>query len=201
MLAKADKDQSRESAPGTLPCDAEHRLPELVLLIDVFTKVGLVDDVDQVARFGDTPKHHICPDQYFPFAKDAPPEGLTQIDVCAVVISGIRSSEGGHPEFVRAILRVEPKYGFDSQSRLEVLELVRKLRTLEESPQLRGQVDAYLSKKTAQMPKLTRMGTTLGIRLKAPNPTLRRAMIMTPAMSKTAMTFPRSMLVIFRSEI
>ena len=36
-----------------------HGLAQLGLFVGVFHEVGLIDDIDQVARFGDAPEHPV----------------------------------------------------------------------------------------------------------------------------------------------
>ena len=45
-----------------------HGLPQFGFFIRVLNEIHLIDDVDQVPGFGDTPEHLIDADPNFPFA-------------------------------------------------------------------------------------------------------------------------------------
>ena len=54
--------------PIARPGEMHHRLPQLGLSGRMFDEIDLVDDIDQVLRFGDAPEHLIDAHAQFPFA-------------------------------------------------------------------------------------------------------------------------------------
>ena len=67
--------QRKELEPAVVPIDIEvnHRLAKLGFLVDVFHEVGLVNDVDEMSRLGDTPEDLVDTDGEIPIVTvDAP---------------------------------------------------------------------------------------------------------------------------------
>ena len=56
-------------------------MAELVFAVDVLNRVVLVDDVDEMARFGDTPEDLVDADHEVPVVADMQPVGLAHIGV------------------------------------------------------------------------------------------------------------------------
>ena len=44
-----------------------HQLPQFDFLVGVFDDIDLIDDIDQMIRFDDTPKYPVDADAQFPF--------------------------------------------------------------------------------------------------------------------------------------
>ena len=83
-----------------------HGLAQLGLLVRMVDQVGLVDDVDQMARFGDAPEHPVDAEAQFPFAaaqRAAQQQiGFAQIAMGAGRVGGVvaeerRQGETGRP--------------------------------------------------------------------------------------------------------
>ena len=83
-----------------------HGLAQLGLLVRMVDQVGLVDDVDQMARFGDAPEHPVDAEAQFPFAaaqRAAQQQiGFAQIAMGAGRVGGVgaeerRQGEAGRP--------------------------------------------------------------------------------------------------------
>ena len=55
-FAEAGQDEEAEVAPVAQQVQVGHGLAQLVFRVDVLDQVGLVDDIDQMARFGDAPE-------------------------------------------------------------------------------------------------------------------------------------------------
>ena len=51
-----------------------HGLAQFQLFVGVFDEVDLVDDIDQMARFGDPPEHTVDAQAQFPFIIAEVPE-------------------------------------------------------------------------------------------------------------------------------
>ena len=82
-----------------------HGLAQLGLLVRMAGQVGLVDDVDQMARFGDAPEHPVDAQAQFPFAaaqRAAQQQiGLAQIALAARRVGGVGAQERRQGETCR----------------------------------------------------------------------------------------------------
>ena len=82
-----------------------HGLAQLGLLVRMAGQVGLVDDVDQMARFGDAPEHPVDAQAQFPFAaaqRAAQQQiGLAQVAMAAGRVGGVGAEERHQGETCR----------------------------------------------------------------------------------------------------
>ena len=71
----------------------DHGLSQLGLLVRMFDEVGLVDDIDQVVRFYDTPEHLIEAEAQLPLVianfAEQQQIGFTQVGMGTVRIRGV----------------------------------------------------------------------------------------------------------------
>ena len=74
-----------------------HGLAQFLLFVGVFDQVGLVDDIDQVARFGDPPEHTVHTQAQLPFvvADLAVHQniGFAQVEVRALGVGAVIAKE------------------------------------------------------------------------------------------------------------
>lgn len=73
--------------------DVEHRLAELALVVEIFDEIGLVDDVDQVARFGHAPVHAAQAGAELDVFADLRVVQLADVGVAALVVARIDAAE------------------------------------------------------------------------------------------------------------
>ena len=57
-----------QGTPIAGPRDVDHGLPQLHFAVGMFEEVDLVDDIDQVLRFGNAPEHPVHAQPHLPFA-------------------------------------------------------------------------------------------------------------------------------------
>ena len=62
LFAKAAHGEQAKRSPISIKCGVQHGLTELVLTVDIVRTIGLIDDIDQVNRFGYSPKDFIDTD-------------------------------------------------------------------------------------------------------------------------------------------
>ena len=74
-----------------------HGLPELGFFVGMLDQVGLVDDVHQVARFGDSPEHPVRAETQLPFAVAELAEykqvGFTHVEMGAARVRAVVAEE------------------------------------------------------------------------------------------------------------
>ena len=69
-------------------------MPKLLLAVEAFNLICLVNDVDQVSNFGDTPENFVDPDAKFPIAIHISVFQLAYVGVGSVIIVLIKPREG-----------------------------------------------------------------------------------------------------------
>ena len=120
----------------------DHGLAQLDLLVGMLDEIGLVDDIDRIAGFGDAPEHPVDAQAQLPLAVAGLSEqqqiGFAQIDMGALGVAGVVAQErrhghapplgvleielgrGGHTARVRALAGIRGGVGipaaFDAQA-------------------------------------------------------------------------------------
>ena len=96
-----------------------HRLAQFDFLVGIFDEVGLIDDIDQIARFRDAPEHPVDSEANLPFtfAQRAVQQqvGFAQVGVGQGPVRGVETEErsDGDAEFLRI---VEIKLGLGDEA-------------------------------------------------------------------------------------
>ena len=129
-FAEAGQDEKVEPAPILLHTQIDHRLAELVLLVDILQRVGLVDDVDQMARFGDTPEDLVDAAQQVPVTLARRDIGLADVEMGAFVVPAGQPQEGDEDRAGAAVLAAVADLGLRQQRRFDAAELALELRRL-----------------------------------------------------------------------
>ena len=82
----------------------QHRLAQLLFAVQTFHKIGLVDDIDQMNRFGDPPEHLVETDLDFPIVLQEPVFEFAHVKMGAPVIAQVEAGERfGDKPFVAVI--------------------------------------------------------------------------------------------------
>ena len=64
----------------------DHRLAEVIITIDVFHRIDLIDDVHEMTRFGNTPEHSMGAHQQLPVATAKAVIGFAQVYMTAPIV-------------------------------------------------------------------------------------------------------------------
>ena len=91
--------ENLDHSPIRGPGEMGHGLAQLFLFVGVFDQIGLVDDIDQVARFRHSPEHPVDPEAQLPFTAVALAEpqqiGLAQVEMGSVRVGAVVAEKGG----------------------------------------------------------------------------------------------------------
>ena len=98
-----------------------HRLAELFFLVGALDEIGLVDDIDQMTRFGNAPKHLVDAGAQFPFAvlefAEEQAVGLADIPMGAARIGAVPAQKRfQHEAFAGLVLKVRFRFGDQRQA-------------------------------------------------------------------------------------
>ena len=88
-------------------------MTELVFAVDIFHRVGLIDDVDQVTGFGDSPEDLAHAHQQRPALGLVRPVELPNVRVGAVIVVSVPADEGDEGQPVEALVPLREKLEFD----------------------------------------------------------------------------------------
>ena len=124
-LAEAGQNIQVNLAPIVKFGDIDHRLAQVVLAVQVFDQVDLVDDVDQMVRFRHPPEHLVEAGQDFPAVGLIEPIGLADIKVGALAIAGIQTQIRNKTELVLAAFGPVAELRLDNQGYFGIPLLAR----------------------------------------------------------------------------
>ena len=139
-LAEGGKVEQLEGAEVQLEREGDHGLAELLLAVQVLDAVGLVDDVDEVARLDHSPEHPVEADDERVTIRQVEPAGEPQVEVGALPVVGVDAKERSDGQTVRSLLRLRDDLGLDQRRGGErLVPLVRELRVSRKAAQLGGE--------------------------------------------------------------
>ncbi len=110
-LTKTGQEECAEGPVIGEPLDTDHWLTQFVLLVDVLDLIGLIDDIDQMARFRDAPEDAADTEPEGPGIGQMLPAGLTNIEMAAFPIVGVDPQEWDDGQAVIRIVPIVPKFG------------------------------------------------------------------------------------------
>ena len=125
-LAKIRENKRAPGAEAGDEIQVRHRLAELVFLVERFDQIGLVDDVDEMARLGDAPKDFAQADAQIPIAGVVEPVRLAQIPMGALVVAGVEAAEGDERQRV-VVVELPAQFRLEGERRADPVAVLDRI--------------------------------------------------------------------------
>ncbi len=126
-----------EAAPIAEEREIDHGLAQELVAVDVFNRIGLVDDVHQMARFGDAPEHAMGADQHLPVHAAVAVMRFAHVEMRAPIIVEIETTERHEVQRLAVFVPTVGKIELAEDRRIQMaIVLAGPLRILRERPQL-----------------------------------------------------------------
>ena len=99
-----------ERTPITDQRQINHGLSQLILAVDIFDHVGLIDNIYQVLRFGHAPEHNVEADGQLPIIRRVHPFQFTDVEMSPLVITLIDARKRNKCKHVPSIVCIGIKF-------------------------------------------------------------------------------------------
>ena len=122
-LAEPGQEIGFQQAPVALPGHTQGLLAQLVFAVTVLDRIGLVDDVDEVAGFGHAPEHLDGAGLQRDRVATIAIIGLSNVEVRAFIIHTVQSGPGDKHPLVTPVFAAPAEIAFQNERGLNIIGL------------------------------------------------------------------------------